>query len=91
MNPLGNGRPNSMPQHPSINPMEAQIADAIRFAQTFSSPEEYMRQLQQNNPQMFQKIIEMQRSVQDPASYANRILAERGIDPSRIAGMLQRR
>jgi hypothetical protein len=88
MNPLGNG---GAGKQPPMNPMEAQIAEAIRFAQTFSSPEEYMKQLQQNNPQMFQKIIQMQRSVQDPASYANRILAERGIDPARIAGMLQRK
>jgi hypothetical protein len=85
MNPLGNGK------QPPINPMMNQIASAIQFARSFSSPEEYMKNLQQHNPQMFQKIVEMQRSVQDPVSYANRILAEKGIDPAQLAGMLQQR
>lgn len=85
MNPLGNGK------QPSMNPMTAQIANAIQFARTFSSPEEYMKNLQKNNPQMYQKIIEMQRTVQDPVAYANRVLAERGINPAQVAEMLQQR
>lgn len=87
MNPLGNGRGN----YPPVNPMVNRIADAIQFAQTFSSPEEYMKHLQQNNPQMFQRITEMQKTVQDPMGYANRVLAEQGINPAQIAGMLQRK
>lgn len=85
MNPLGNGK-----QLP-VNPVTAQIANAIQFARTFASPEEYMKNLQQYNPQMYQKIIDMQRSVQDPVAYANRVLAERGINPSQIVDMLQQR
>lgn len=88
MNPLGNGKST---QHPPMNPMTAQIANAIQFARTFSSPEEYMRNLQKNNPQMYQKIVEMQKTVQDPVGYANRVLAEQGINPAQIAGMLQQR
>lgn len=88
MNPLGNG---NYGKQPPVNPLMTRIADAIQFARSFSSPEEYMKHLQQNNPQMFQKISEMQKTVQDPVSYANRILAERGIDPAQIAGMLQRK
>lgn len=87
MNPLGNGRNNQ----PPMNPMEAQIADAINFARTFSSPEEYMKHLQANNPQMFQRIVEMQKTIQDPVSYANRVLSERGINPSQLAALLQQR
>lgn len=89
MNPLGNGGMNN--QQPRVNPMAAQVANAIQFARTFSSPEEYMQHLQKNNPQMYQKIVEMQKTVQDPVAYANRILAERGINPSQIASMLQQR
>ena len=85
MNPLGNGRP----QQPQMNPMTAQVANAIQFARSFSSPEEYMQNLQKNNPQMYQKIVEMQKTVQDPVAYANRILAERGINPAQIADMLR--
>lgn len=88
MNPLGNGKG---VQQPPVNPMVSQIASAVQFARSFSSPEEYMRHLQQKNPQMFQKIVEMQRSVQDPMAYANRILSERGINPAQIADMLQRK
>lgn len=88
MNPLGNGKG---AQQPPMNPMVSQISSAVQFARSFSSPEEYMRHLQQKNPQMFQKIVEMQRSVQDPMSYANRILSERGINPAQIADMLQRK
>lgn len=87
MNPLGNGRP----MQPNVNPMTNQIVDAIRFAQSFGSPEQYMQHLQKNNPQMFQKITEMQRTIQDPSAYANRVLAERGINPAQIADMLQRK
>ena len=90
MNPLGNGRMNQ-PQQPQVNPLVPQIANAIQFATSFGSPEEYMRHLQQNNPHMYQKIMEMQKNVQDPMGYANRILAERGINPSQIAQMLQRK
>ena len=88
MNPLGNGRP-SLPRQ--LNPMTAQVAEAINFARTFSSPEEYLQNLQRNNPQMFQKIMEMQKTVQDPTAYANKVLAERGIDMSQLAGLLQQR
>lgn len=88
MNPLGNG--NGVPQTP-MNPMASQIANAIQFARTFSSPEEYMKNLQQHNPQMYQKILEMQKSVQDPMGYANRVLAQQGINPAQIADILQRR
>lgn len=84
MNPLGNGS-----GIPPVNPMTVQIAQAIRFAKSFASPEEYMKHLQQNNPQMFQKISEMQKTIQDPVGYANRILSERGINPNQIAQMLQ--
>lgn len=88
MNPLGNGK---MGQQPPMNPMASRIASAIQFAQTFSSPEEYLAQLQRNNPQMYQRIMEMQKNVQDPTAYANRILAEQGINPAQIADMLQQR
>lgn len=88
MNPLGNGRGI---QQPPMNPMMVQIADAINFARTFSSPQEYLKALQQNNPQMYQKIMELQHTVQDPMGYANRILAEQGINPNQLASMLQRK
>lgn len=85
MNPLGNGK------QPPMSPVAAHVAEAVRFARTFSSPEEYMRHLQQNNPQMFHKIVNMQKTIQDPVGYANRILAEQGINPAQIAGMLQQK
>lgn len=88
MNPLGSGKG---VQQPVVNPMVSQIESAIQFARTFASPEEYMRHLQQNNPQMFNRIMNMQRTVQDPIAYANRVLSERGINPAQIAGMLQQR
>ena len=86
MNPLGSGKGI---QQPVMNPMISQIESAIQFARTFASPEEYMRHLQQNNPQMFNRIMDMQRTVQDPVAYANKVLSEWGINPAQIAGMFQ--
>lgn len=86
MNPLGGN--NHVPV-PAVNPMANQIMGAIQFARSFSSPEEYMRQLQVNNPQMFRTIMDLQNKVKDPMAYARKVLSEQGINPEQIAGMLQ--
>lgn len=83
MNPLGNNKINS-----PVNPILQSIAETIRFAQTFQSPEAFMQELQKQNPQMAQQIMQLSQTVKNPMQTAQQMLAQQGITPQHLSAML---
>lgn len=86
MNPLGNNISLAMP----INPMLQNIAETVRFAQTFQSPQAFMQELQRQNPQMAQQIIQLSQTVRNPMLAAQQMLAQQGITPEQLNAALRK-
>lgn len=87
MNPLGNNIPFAAP----VNPALVNLAETIRFAQTFQSPQAFMQELQRNNPQMAQQIIQLSQTVRNPMLAAQQIMAQQGITPEQLSAVLNRK
>lgn len=87
MNPLGNSIPALMP----INPMLQNIAEMVKFAQTFQSPQAFMQELQRQNPQMAQQIMQLSQTVQNPMLAAQQMLAQQGITPEQLSTVLNQK
>ena len=85
MNPLGNNTPASIP----VNPMLQSIAQTVRFAQTFKSPQAFMQELQRQNPQMAQQIMQLSQTVGNPMLAAQQMLAQQGITPEQLSAILR--
>jgi hypothetical protein len=83
MNPLGNNKINA-----PVNPMLQSIAETIRFAQTFKSPEAFMQELQRQNPQMAQQLMQLSQTVKNPMQTAQQMLAQQGITPQHLSAVL---
>ncbi len=83
MNPLGNNKINA-----PVNPMLQSIAETIRFAQTFKSPEAFMQELQKQNPQMAQQLMQLSQTVKNPMQTAQQMLAQQGITPQHLSAVL---
>lgn len=81
MNPLGSGIP-------SVNPMVQNIANTLRFAQSFKSPEAFMQELQRQNPQMAQHLMYLAQTVRNPSQAAQQMLAQQGITPEQLRAAL---
>ena len=79
MNPLGKATP-AVP----TNPMLENIAQTLRFARSFKSPDAFMQELQRQNPQMAQQIIQLSQTVGNPMLAAQQMLAQQGITPDQI-------
>ena len=77
MNPLGNGLP-------AVNPALQSIAETIRFAQSFRSPEAFMQELQRQNPHMAQYLMQLAQTVRNPSAVAQQALAQQGITPEQL-------
>ena len=86
MNPLGNSRPIT-----PVNPMLQGIAETIRFAQTFQSPEAFMQELQRQNPQMAQQLMHLSQTVKNPMQTAQQMLAQQGITPQQLGSLIARK
>lgn len=87
MNPLGNNIPAAIP----MNPMLQNIAETVRFAQTFQSPQEFMQELHRQNPQMAQHIMQLSQTVRNPMLAAQQMMAQQGITPEQLNAALGRR
>ena len=81
MNPLGNATP-------AVNPMLQNLVDTIRFAKTFQSPAAFMSEMQKHNPQMVQYLSQLSQTLRNPSLAAQQILAQQGITPDQIQGLL---
>ena len=81
MNPLGN-------MTTPANPMLQHIAETIRFAQTFRSPEAFMQELRKQNPEMAQRIAHLSQSLQNPSLTAQQMLAQQGITPQQFQALI---
>ena len=87
MNPLGNNIPAAIP----MNPMLQNIAETVRFAQTFRSPEAFMQELHRQNPQMAQQIMQLSQTVRNPMLAAQQMMVQQGITPEQLSAALGRR
>lgn len=87
MNPLGNSVPTAIP----MNPMLQNIAETVRFAQTFQSPQAFMQELHRQNPQMAQHIMQLSQTVRNPMIAAQQMMAQQGITPEQLNAALGRR
>lgn len=81
MNPLGNA---SYP----INPALQNIAETIRFAQSFRSPEAFIQELRKQNPQMAQQLAHISQMIKNPSQAAQQMLAQQGITMEQLAAVL---
>lgn len=81
MNPLGNALPvqNSVLQG---------IAQTVRFAQSFKSPELFMQELQRQNPQMAQYLMQISQTIKNPNLAAQQMLAQQGISMQQLQAAL---
>lgn len=81
MNPLGSNKP-------AINPMIQNIAETLRFARSFQSPEAFMQELQRQNPQMAQQLAHLAQTVKNPSAAAQQMLAQQGITIEQLQAAL---
>lgn len=79
MNPLGQATP---------NPLIQNLAETIRFAQSFQSPAAFMQELQRQNPQMAQQLMYLSQTLQNPSLTAQQLLAQQGISPQQLSAAL---
>jgi hypothetical protein len=84
MNPLGSRKP-------TINPMIQNIADTLRFARSFQSPEAFMQELQRQNPQMAQQLAYLAQTVKNPSQAAQQMLAQQGISFEQLQAALNQK
>ena len=83
MNPLGNNKATA-----PVNPMLQNIAETLRFAQTFKSPQAFMQELQRQNPQMAQQLMQLSQTLQNPLQTAQQMMAQQGITPQQLSSVL---
>ena len=81
MNPLGD-------MISPVNPIAQNIVETLRFARSFQSPEAFMQELQQQNPQMAQQLAHLARTMQNPMQVAQQMLAQQGITPQQILSQI---
>lgn len=81
MNPLGNATAQQ-------NPLLQNLAETIRFARSFQSPQAFMQELQRQNPQMYQNMIHLSQTLQNPSSVAQQMLFQQGISPQQLNSLL---
>lgn len=79
MNPLGPA---------AINPTVQNLAEIIRFAQSFQSPAAFMQELQRQNPQMAQQLMHLSQTIQNPSMAAQQMLAQQGITPQQLSAAI---
>ena len=84
MNPLGSNKP-------VINPIVQNIAETLRFARSFQSPEAFMQELQRQNPQMAQQLAQLAQTVKNPSAAAQQMLAQQGITIEQLQAALGQR
>lgn len=83
MNPLGNGN-----VIVKSNPMLENIAQTLRLARSFRSPQVFMEELQRQNPAMAQQIMQLSQTVRNPMQAAQYMLAQQGITPEQIQNLI---
>lgn len=81
MNPLGN----AIVQQ---NPMLQNLAETIRFARSFQSPQAFMQEMQRQNPQMYQYMAQLSQTMQNPSAVAQQMMAQQGISPEQLNSLL---
>lgn len=81
MNPLGS----AIVQQ---NPMLQNLAETIRFARSFQSPQAFMQELQRQNPQMYQYMIQLSQTMQNPSAVAQQMMTQQGISPEQLNFLL---
>lgn len=82
MNPLGN----AIVQQ---NPMIQNLAETIRFARSFQSPQAFMQEMQRQNPQMYQYMVQLSQTMQNPSAVAQQMMTQQGISPEQLNAMLR--
>ena len=80
MNPLGN-----VPMNPALQG----IAETIRFARSFGSPQAFMQELQRQNPQMANSLMQLASQVRNPAAYAQQMMLQNGINPQELFSLIR--
>lgn len=81
MNPLGS----TIVQQ---NPMLQNLAETIRFARSFQSPQAFMQELQRQNPQMYQYMVQLSQTMQNPSAVAQQMMTQQGISPEQLNSLL---
>lgn len=81
MNPLGS----AIVQQ---NPMLQNLAETIRFARSFQSPQAFMQELQRQNPQMYQYMVQLSQTMQNPSAVAQQMMTQQGISPEQLNSLL---
>lgn len=81
MNPLGN-------MIAPVNPIAHNIAETLRFARSFQSPDAFMQELQRQNPQMAQQLAHLAQTMKNPMQVAQQMLAQQGITPQQILSQI---
>lgn len=81
MNPLGS----AIVQQ---NPMIQNLAETIRFARSFQSPQAFMQEMQRQNPQMYQYMVQLSQTMQNPSAVAQQMMTQQGISPEQLNSLL---
>jgi hypothetical protein len=84
MNPLGN-------RVPAMNPALQNIAETIRFAQTFKNPDAFIAELQRNNPEMAQYLMQLAHTIKNPSAAAEQMQAQQGITMQQLQAVLNQK
>ncbi len=89
-NPLYNGHnANVNAQMPNNNQIMQNIANDLNYLKRFQSPQHFWATLEKENPEVFQKLRQLERTMQNPMQVAMYELNQRGIDLNQIAAMMQ--
>lgn len=81
MNPLGNF--NMVP-----NPALKNLAETIKFAKSFGSPQAFLQELQRQNPQMAQYLSQLSSTINNPVMTAYQMLAQQGLSLDQLNSLI---
>ena len=72
----------------NVNPMLQNLAETIKFAKTFSSPQAYMEELKKQNPNGYKMLEDIARQMQNPLQSGMDMLTKQGITPQQLQMLL---
>lgn len=72
----------------NVNPALQNLAETIKFAKTFSSPQAYLAELKKQNPAGYQMLENLSKQLQNPLQSGINMLNEQGINPQQLQMLL---
>ena len=84
MNPLNSNNLQPAQRLLEDNTAMSNLAETIRFARSFSSPQAFMQELQRQNPQGARQLQMLAQTLQNPMRYAMQQLSNHGINPQEL-------